>query len=286
MKKKNNVSIDRVRSQGFSFLPEPKEKSVTYYVTSFGHEYLNMDYYIDRKDNDLFMINYVVSGSLSMVIEGRQTVMRAGDACFLNLMTPSTMFPLEDETEIYFFHCMGCEMRNIYNIFLKNGENVLHGLPRDTIVAAYDSLVRSCTGDNDLYNRSATLYSLLMEILSVRSRDATVQRSEFVKKIVFYIWSTFPTPSPREIADHFGYSPTYTEKSFKKDMRQSLGSYLLRKRYEQACQCLIDTNMTVGEIAYHVGYSTPQGLNVLFSKFGDLTPLAFRKKFRSSSGER
>ncbi|MBO4572260.1 MAG: helix-turn-helix domain-containing protein [Clostridia bacterium] len=273
------MSIDRTKSKNYPFLPEPTEKSVTYYVTSFGHEYLLPDYYMNRRNKDLFMVNYVVSGALSVTIDGKTRIMKKGDACFLNLMRHSVIFPVEENTEIYFFHCMGGDIKNVYGVFSKSDENIVGDIPEEKITEAFDFLAGSVEGDNDMYFRSGVIYRLLMDILSAVRSDKSVKYPELIKKIIYYVWQSFPIPAPRDIADKFGYSTIYLERLFKKNVGQSLGYYLLNKRYEQACQCLIDTDMTVGEVAYHVGYSTPQGLNVLFHKFGKLTPLAFRRRF-------
>ena len=57
-------------------------------------------------------------------------------------------------------------------------------------------------------------------------------------------------------------------------------SYILKQKYAFACRFLTDTDMSVYEIAQKVGYGDSKGLIVLFSKFGKLTPLAYRKKTR------
>lgn len=53
--------------------------------------------------------------------------------------------------------------------------------------------------------------------------------------------------------------------------------YILKQKYEFACSYLIDTDMSVAEVAHKVGYSDSKGLITLFAKFGTLTPLAYRK---------
>lgn len=62
-----------------------------------------------------------------------------------------------------------------------------------------------------------------------------------------------------------------------------MSSYILRQKYQFACRFLVDTDISVAEIARRVGYGDTKGLIVLFSKFGKLTPLAYRKRARGKS---
>ena len=280
-KRINKISIKEC-SQSYPYLPEPPDKEIMYYLTSFGHEYLNSDYYLSRKNNDLFMINYVVKGSFSLTIDGVTQIMKAGDLCFLNLIKPSVMFPVDDNTEIYFFHFQGKDLKKIYNSYLNHGQHVLSGVSLDEMQELFRGLAKSIGNGKDLFLNSALIYSFLMKILSQRIGERQLPYPPIVMQVLRYIWIVFPTPTSKEIAKHFNYNQIYLERIFKQHVGESLGKYLQKKKYGQACQYLMDSDMSIDEIALKVGYKTSQGLIALFKKFGDTTPLVYRKSLKDT----
>ena len=143
----------------------------------------------------------------------------------------------------------------------------------------FNDLGRSVENGNDLFYNSGRLYSFLMKLLSVRDQSRSAY-PPIVVRVIKYLWGAFPTPSPKEIADHFGYNHIYLERKFKQYVGESLGKYIQRKKYGQACQYLMDGDMSVAEIALTVGYKTPQGLITLFKKMGNTTPLAFKNSLK------
>ena len=277
--RKNKISTKNA-SQHYIYLTEPIDKETVYYVTSFGHEYLLPDYYLKRQNNDLFMINYVVNGALSLTVDGETKIMKSGDLCFLNLMKPSEMFPVEEDTEIYFFHFQGKNLKHIYNAYVAHGNHVISDVPLAEIEKMFSDLGSFVENNDDFFCKSALLYSFLMRILSLRDKSKQSTYPRVVSDILKYLYVVFPTPTPNEIANHFGYNQIYLERLFKQYVGESLGVYIQRKKYGQACQYLIDSNMSINEIALMIGYKTPQGLIALFKKFGDTTPLAYRKSMK------
>lgn len=279
MSEKINKASFKENSIHYIYLPEPQDKRSMYYFTSAGHEYLLPDYYMSRKNNDLFMINFVVNGALSLTVDGKTQVMRRGDLCFLNLVKPNILFPIDEDTEIYFFHFHGENIKNIYNSYISHGDNVISNVSLEEIENLFNDLGRSVENGNDLFYNSGLLYSFLMKLLSVRDQSRSAY-PPIVFGVIKYLWGAFPTPSPKEIADHFGYNHIYLERKFKQYVGESLGKYIQRKKYGQACQYLMDGDMSVAEIALTVGYKTPQGLITLFKKMGNTTPLAFKNSLK------
>ena len=124
--------------------------------------------------------------------------------------------------------------------------------------------------------------------VSIRGNPLTIRFDDPVPKLIDTIlcWILYkcPLPTPAEVAARFGFSPVYLERLFKRHVGESMRSYILRQKYAFACRFLTDTDLSVEQVAQKVGYSDTKGLIVLFSKFGGLTPLAYRKRMRG--GER
>lgn len=277
---KSNFSLYENQTQRLHWLTTPQNKELLYYATSAGRETWKKDYYIKRQEINLYMINYVLGGAFRLTVDGREMQVCKGDLCFLHLVNEHEIVPLEDKTEIIYFHLLGGQVKEIYDAFLEKGDFVIHGVPADLLTGCFNNFSAAIDTEDGFYTQSRTIYYLLTELLRLRSVETQNKYPKLIEKILCYILYTCPLPSPAEVARQFGFSPIYLERLFKKYVGQSVQSYILKQKYAFACRFLADTDMSVAEVAREVGYEDSKGLIVLFSKFGTLTPLAYRKKMR------
>ena len=96
--------IVKQNSEVFSYLPAPPDKNIFLYLTSFGHEFLENDYYLEREFSDVYMINYVAQGSLNFIYNGVKHTLNKGDLSFFYIGEHNVIYPTSESTEIYFFH--------------------------------------------------------------------------------------------------------------------------------------------------------------------------------------
>ena len=64
--------------------------------------------------------------------------------------------------------------------------------------------------------------------------------------------------------------------TFKEETGFSPYDYILHRRLEQAKMLLWTSDLTVGEIAYSIGFQSPAHFIKLFKKQNQITPSAFR----------
>lgn len=276
----NDYSVREESSTVFHYLAVPQNKELFYYSTSAGRELWKRDYSLERKDINNYMINYLLRGRATLSVNGRELPLRQGDLTFLHLGGHSTLSCCEEGTEVIFFHVLGAQTQDIYNAFREKGGCILHNIPEDLMNKTFQSFAALVGAADGFYGQSRILYGLLTEILRLRDLESQPEYPKFIDKILCHILYSCPPPTPAEVAAHFGFSPIYLERLFKRYVGESMRSYILRQKYAFACRFLADTDMTVDEVARRVGYSDAKGLIVLFAKFGKLTPLAYRKKVR------
>ena len=84
-----------------------------------------------------------------------------------------------------------------------------------------------------------------------------------------------------EIAKRFGLSQRSMHRRFQKAIGMSPLSYLQSIRVEAANELLESTNLTVGEIAFRVGYNDQGHFNRVFQKQMSITPSDYRKTVRA-----
>lgn len=80
-----------------------------------------------------------------------------------------------------------------------------------------------------------------------------------------------------EIAAIANMTPTSFCRMFKLKTKKSFVEYLNEIRVSKACKFLLETDLSMSEIAYECGYKTASNFNKLFKKFIGMTPSEFKK---------
>ncbi|WP_399553709.1 helix-turn-helix transcriptional regulator [uncultured Vagococcus sp.] len=82
----------------------------------------------------------------------------------------------------------------------------------------------------------------------------------------------------KEVANHFGYNPSYFSRLFKRSMGMTYSDYLSSLRLQAATTQLRETDMSVLDIALTNGFST-KSLNHALKKKYNLTPVQYRRTY-------
>lgn len=80
-----------------------------------------------------------------------------------------------------------------------------------------------------------------------------------------------------EIAAIANMTPTSFCRMFKVKTKKNFVEYLNEIRVSKACKFLLETDLSMSEIAYECGYKTASNFNKLFKKFIGMTPSEFKK---------
>lgn len=79
------------------------------------------------------------------------------------------------------------------------------------------------------------------------------------------------------ISDRLHYNPSYLSNIFKKEFGITFSEYLMNYRLEMAKKWLVETNMTIKDIAERLQYQNPQNFIRSFRKKEEVTPGTYRK---------
>jgi AraC-like DNA-binding protein len=86
-------------------------------------------------------------------------------------------------------------------------------------------------------------------------------------------------PTVQYVADHLNVSPSYLSGLLKVLTGQSTQQHIHNRLIEKAKEQLSTTNLSVGEIAYALGFEHSQSFSKLFKTKTKLSPLDFRQSF-------
>jgi AraC-like DNA-binding protein len=86
-------------------------------------------------------------------------------------------------------------------------------------------------------------------------------------------------PTVQEVAGHLNVTPNYLGSVLKVLTGQSTQQHIHDKLIDKAKEQLSSTGLSVGEIAYALGFEHPQSFSKLFKSKTNFSPLAFRQSF-------
>ena len=101
--------------------------------------------------------------------------------------------------------------------------------------------------------------------------------------ILQYIQSNICYPEKiktKAISQHFGISPNYLGRYFKKQTNETMQQYILNYKMKMVESRLLHSEMRISEIVEELGFTDESHLNRLFKRYKDCNPTDFRKKHR------
>ena len=110
---------------------------------------------------------------------------------------------------------------------------------------------------------------LLSRKLEAESAEVYIQR--FYGKIY----------SVQDVADALGLGYHSLRKKFKQKTGQSIGKYLIETKVENARILLEQTNLSVKEIAFQVGFKDPSQFSKVFKRYMSVSPWIYRTSKRA-----
>jgi len=125
---------------------------------------------------------------------------------------------------------------------------------------------------------SGALKQLLAEIASRRDKGANPER-QLAERVKAYIrLHAAELSGNAELGEAFGYHPVYLGSVFKTYTGKTLHQALTEARLNLACRWLTQTDRSVEQIAFDVGFSSRSHFCTVFRQTFGISPGAWRKK--------
>jgi two-component system response regulator YesN len=126
------------------------------------------------------------------------------------------------------------------------------------------------------------LLSYLTVIVNVVERTSASKQKNRMEEIKHYLDRNYDRDiSLNELAEHFGFNPSYLSSLFKAETSINLTDYLSNLRIEHSKTFLTGTEMKINEISQKLGYTNTQYFHKIFKKMNGVTPADYRKLYRS-----
>ncbi len=276
-------------------------------------DYCNIEVSMDRQGrfynmpnahvHPVYEIYYLVSGSRKFFIESDIYNISKGDLVFIdkNAMHRTTYssdklneraYVLFDDKHIKRFideygreELEQCLRHRIFSIPIQRREYVeglisqLYTERRHTDEFS-QGLMENCLYDLMVflvrYKRS--FFDSKNRDISELSADVLSPGDENIQRAARYIVENYRRDvGLTEVAEYVNMSSTYFSKKFKEVTGFGFKEYLLNLRIKRASELLLETNLSVTEIAYESGFNDSNYFGDVFKKSKGISPLGYRK---------
>jgi AraC-like DNA-binding protein len=135
-----------------------------------------------------------------------------------------------------------------------------------------------------LHSHSANLLLMLILTEVMQSAEERPANADDMNAVATwahtYIRMNFDRPiTTKRIADALGYNADYLGRIYRQVYGVTLTEAIQRRRVHMACDYLLDSSLTIDQIAEKCGYSDPDYFRRVFRRYMQLTPGEYRKEY-------
>ncbi|MFD0960483.1 AraC family transcriptional regulator [Paenibacillus chungangensis] len=229
-------------------------------------------------------IHFIHEGHVKLIYNGGQVVLGKGDMfCkFPNTIYTYRIANPEHPLRMTWITFDGLQAREI---LLMTGFADEQPFQRGTVDKDMELLLQQmfqrCKGDSR--KQLMTMYSLMYRIFSkllpdARSSDAETP-SDWVSKSLDFIHAFYTEKiTVDDVARYVGLHRTYMSKIFTREVGMPPSEYLIKTRLEQGKKLLLESALSVTEIALSVGYPDIYSYTRAFTRQFGSSPNAIRKE--------
>ena len=123
------------------------------------------------------------------------------------------------------------------------------------------------------------LYSL--QYLQPTAQEMTTTVDEPIHRSIVHLNEHLTDPLQiQDLAKTAGYSISYYKQKFKQEVGITPSEYIMLQKIEKAKEILTESDTSITDIAFSLGFSSSNYFCAVFKKFMDCTPKDYRKKYR------
>ncbi len=241
-----------------------------------------------------YLFGFLLNGRVALTTQGTQHILRTNDICFLppyelyaltSMETGSYMLMMEINVDFIDSFCKNTtslgfsECQIPYNI----DNPIYYALCKETAQIIFHSI--NIQDNSSLYMMSAIakIMGLLMDNYGcIRESENTLSeysRQRIVQTLTYINDHFSQKISLKEIAAHIGIHPQYFSSFFKKEFKINFIDYLNNYRIAKSISPLLDSDLSITEIAQTCGFSDHKTYGISFKRMHGCSPSQFRKLY-------
>ncbi|MFE5318200.1 AraC family transcriptional regulator [Paenibacillus sp. NPDC056579] len=253
-------------------------------ISFIGTNYCRPDYERIRKRARITVLAYVLSGKGRTAVNNSEAFeAKKGDVFILpeGAYHKVNADPGSEEQWSYiWFNIKGKLALELLHAYKLSDRIVIPNTPVEHLFQKSLNLAQ-IKNDREMHNELPVLFHQIAITLSTMENHRILSYSADVNKIKNYLDNTvYHSFDSLVMSKQIGLSFKQINRLFKKEVGTTAYHYLLSKKIESAKMMLQETELTISEISYQLGYSDPTYFWALFKKKTGFPPGLFRSKFK------
>ncbi|MDR1986564.1 MAG: helix-turn-helix domain-containing protein [Treponema sp.] len=180
-------------------------------------------------------------------------------------------------------HFKYIQFRAIELVVLLSRTNMVPGNTEKVILETNNHYLKRIQNAQSIEELTDILHLVVEHLAGQIFSFQGIRHASALRKAERYIWEHYTRKiSLKEIAKISGLSAPYFSTIFKEEMGENLSSYLNRLRVEKASRMLVDTDLSLSEIAGACGFEDQSWFSKIFKTYIGVSP----GKYRGQGGDR
>lgn len=262
--------------------------------------------YFPLHDHNYVEVFYVCQGAVTHRIDGEEVTVRQGELLFLNQHASHEILPAGQEDiainlivlpEFFDTAFSMIEKNNVLADFLADSLKEKNGISRylyfqvsenlqiqNLMENLIDSLLHK-QGNEEQINRH-TMGLLFLHLMNavrfLKESTPNQYRNLLMMTTLRYIEENYRTGSLTQLCDMLNQSISGLSRMIRKSTGYTYKELLQRRRFRKAVELLVETELPVNDIVTAVGYENNSYFYRKFRERYQMTPNAYRERYRGS----
>lgn len=261
----------------FTFLPNDFQKAHLKYMTMCGHYYCTSQYYMERDTYPYILLVFVRNGEMNIRYEGRAHMLGRGDVLLIDCVHPH-YYGANDGLEFLYFHFDGGNSHALAAYLIEQNGSPVFRHPQNAVIGnilleSIDSY--KCGNIQHMLDETYRIDELLHKL--VRSEQDSAREISPVEQAVNYMQAHVGEDLRLDqLARTVRLSPWHFSHLFKRQTGYAPLEYARKLRLEKAMLLLVQSQKSVAEIAYTVGYGSAAAFISAFTRKIGVSPHTWR----------
>lgn len=252
------------------------------------------EYYTNRSGKMDYQLIYTVAGCGEMEYLGEKWLIPEGSFIIIDCSLHHEYHTRAGEVDgwtFYWIHANGVFAKKYYDLFQKNGYNILMVGKDYELTNIFKELINLIDYPNEsaycvISGYIGAIYSKIIQLSSM-SKDSEVSHESDMKKAVEYIQSNYTGDIDMgSLSKHFNLSKYYFVRLFKKHIGITPYNYVIMYRIAQAKKMLRASDYKINDICRLVGFTDESNFNRTFKKVVGIPPAKYRNDWPGGAGSR
>ena len=247
-------------------------------IENIGVTYPNPKYRISRTNNDMFIFEYILSGSGYVEVNGETFKVSANDVYIIEPGQDHTYYSdSKNPFKKIWINFYSDIFTEIFKSFGLTNKIVFKNTETLELFEEIQNLKKISNFSDDIrYEIAPIIFKILCKLAMNSNKLVTISKTAKLTKR-YIDESLYSNLTIEDIAKQINLSKAHIIRDFSKNYGISPYNYLINQKIAVAKKMLLLHNMNISEISSQLGFDNPNYFSKLFKKKTGISPLQYRK---------